>query len=180
MDDQTVIMIGFGCILALATGLGIVAAVQRMPAKPAPVEEEEEEAEAESAAPVAAASSSSKKKKKKKDKAEADDAERANLPVISVGTRCWHRQAKEWVIVAKVYYDDPPPYYAVTMSDGSERATVRARLDTQQEREAETAAAQRRDAEARAEAAAAELLAEEAKQPRRRPTSEGKGSKKKR
>ena len=57
--------------------------------------------------------------------------------------------------MAKVYYDDLPPYYSVTMSDGSERATIRARLETQEEREAEQAAASRREAEEKAEAAAA-------------------------
>lgn len=63
------------------------------------------------------------------------------------------------------------------MADGSERATVRARLDTQIEREALVAAAEKAAAEERANAAAAELLAaEEASQSRRKPTSEGKGS----
>ena len=122
---------------------------------------------------------SSKKKKRRSAKSVAEeDAARANLPEISLGARCWHRQAKEWVTIAKVYWDDLPPYYSVTMADGSERATVRARLDTQEEREEALAADARRVAEEKAEAAAAALLAEEAKQPRRKPTSEGRGSSK--
>ena len=49
------------------------------------------------------------------------DERRANLPELSMGTRCWHRQAESWVEVVKVYYDDLPPYYQVRMPDGSER-----------------------------------------------------------
>ena len=67
-----------------------------------------------------------------------------------------------------MYHDDLPPYYSVSMPDGSERATVRARLDTEEEHEAEAAAAERRAAEEKAEAAAAALLAEEERQPRRK------------
>ena len=80
----------------------------------------------------------------------------------------------------KVYYDDMPPYYAVRLDDGSERSTVRARLETRAERAAAEAAEQHAAAEARAAAAAAELLAEEeraakrAKEKPRRPTSGGK------
>ena len=78
----------------------------------------------------------------------------------------------------KVYYDDHPPYYSVQMLDGSERATVRARLETEEEHAAEVAATERAKAETAAETAAAALLAEEA-QPRRserRPqTSGGRG-----
>lgn len=72
---------------------------------------------------------------------------------------------------------DAPPQ--VRFADGTERATVRARLDTLEEHEAAKAAAERAAAEARAEAAAAELLREEASKPARRPTSDN-GKKKKR
>lgn len=46
----------------------------------------------------------------------------------------------------QVYYDDLPPYYTIRMPDGTERATVRARLETLEERKA--ADAERRRAEA--------------------------------
>ena len=95
-------------------------------------------------------------------------------PQIPFGAKCWHRQAGVVCEIVKVYFDDMPPYYQVRFADGSERATVRARLDTLEEHAAAVAAAERLEAENRAEAAAAALLAEEEK-PTRRPTSAGKG-----
>ena len=73
-----------------------------------------------------------------------------------------------------MYFDDLPPYYQVRFPDGTERATIRARLDTLEEHQAEREAEDRREAEKRAEAAAASLLAEEERKPQRRPTSEGR------
>jgi len=70
------------------------------------------------------------------------------------------------------------PLSQVRFADGTERATVRARLDTLEEHHAAKAEAERAAAEARAEAAAAELLREEASKPARRPTSDN-GKKKK-
>ena len=178
MDEQTVIMAAFSGILLLAAGIAGAVVYQRMPAKQTPTEIEEE--------PVVnvAASTSPGKKKKPKKKSDKDDDDddgtRSQLPPIAVGTKCWHRQAKQWVRIIKVYHDDLPPYYSVVMADGSERATVRARLDTEPERAAIVAVTERAEAEKRAEAAAAALLAEEAKP--RKPTSgsDSKGGAKKR
>ena len=175
-DDATIIMTALGAVLTLAAGLVGFGVWQRWPKKPPPEDSPPEEAADEE--PLAPSASSKKKKKRSAKSVAEEDAARANLPEISLGTRCWHRQAKEWVTIAKVYFDDLPPYYSVTMADGSERATVRARLDTQAEREESLAADARRVAEEKAEAAAAALLAEEAKEPRRKPTSEGRGSSK--
>ena len=103
-----------------------------------------------------------------------NDEVRNQLPPIPAGTRCWHRLQKVHVTIAKVYYDDPPPYYSVRFADGTERNTVRARLDTLEERAAELKAAELKAAEERAEAAAAALLAEEEqkqKQKGRKPKS---------
>ena len=175
-DDATIIMTALGAIMTLAAGLVGFGVWQRWPKKPPPEDSPPEEAADEE--PLAPSASSKKKKKRSAKSVAEEDAARANLPEISLGTRCWHRQAKEWVTIAKVYFDDLPPYYSVTMADGSERATVRARLDTQAEREESLAADARRVAEEKAEAAAAALLAEEAKEPRRKPTSEGRGSSK--
>ena len=175
MDEGTVVMVALGVIITLAASLGAVAVWQRMP-KSAP------RAEAEDDEPDDAGRSPSKKKNRsRRGKSSVsdnyiEDSARASLPEISVGTRCWHRQAKEWCKVCKVYYDNLPPYYSVTMADGAERATVRARLDTEEERNAIIAAEERAVAEERSDAAAAALLAEEEKEPRRKPISEGKGS----
>ena len=131
-------------------------------------------------APTAKASPSSKQRKtrqgkKKEDEAlKADEAARALLPPIAVGTKCWHAKLLEEVTIAKVYYDDPPPYYVVRCDDGSERNTVRGRLYTMEERAIELAAEKAREAEARANAAAEALLAEElqaSKGKRRKPSS---------
>lgn len=183
MDESTLIMLALGGILTLASGIGVAAFMQRMPPKRRSNADEEEVAEEdivdEEPAPHSSSSSSPKKKKKRSTKASGageDDEALGKRPEIRMGTKCWHRQAKSWCIVVKVYYDDLPPYYSVRMPDGAERATVRSRLDTQEERQAELAAIERREAEQRAEAAAAALLAEEAKAERRKPTSEGKGS----
>lgn len=129
-----------------------------------------------SAAAVGTNAAPKKPKRSKKKASGAGDEARANLPEIPVGTKCWHRQVREECVVLKVYYDDLPPYYAVRMADGTERSTVRARLETADERAAAAAEEAKREAELKAEAAAAELLAEEARSvQRRRPTSEGKG-----
>ena len=111
----------------------------------------------------------------------------ASRTSLSVGDKCWHRQAEQMVEVVRVYYDDLPPYYSVRMADGSERATVRQRLDSLEERRAIVADIERQNAERRADAAAAELLAEEDKAKRSKggskPSAEAaksKGSKKKR
>ena len=92
---------------------------------------------------------------------ETDDSKLAQREPIVVGTRCWHRSSSCEVVVIKVYYDDPPPYYSVRFADGTERNTIRARLDTLEERAAEEAAQREVEAESRAAAAAAALLAEE-------------------
>ena len=65
--------------------------------------------------------------------------------------------------VVSVYYDDPPPYYQVKHADGSERSTIRTRLETLEEHATAEAEAALRAAEERADAAAAELLADEAR-----------------
>eukprot|EP00325_Prymnesiales_sp_UTEX-LB-985_P020163 CAMPEP_0174752552 /NCGR_PEP_ID=MMETSP1094-20130205/102305_1 /TAXON_ID=156173 /ORGANISM="Chrysochromulina brevifilum, Strain UTEX LB 985" /LENGTH=145 /DNA_ID=CAMNT_0015958207 /DNA_START=67 /DNA_END=504 /DNA_ORIENTATION=+ len=90
-----------------------------------------------------------------------DEANRAERPVLRVGSRAWHRGLGVDVTVIKVYYDDLPPYYDIRLDDGSERATIRSKLDSQEEHEAEVAEAEHKAAEARAEACAAALLAEE-------------------
>ena len=147
---------------------------------------------------AAAATEQQRKKPKKRpkkaaaaahDEAEEDEATlSAALPELTVGQKVWHRQTGETVVVAKVYYDDLPPYYAVRTANGTERSTVRMRLETEDERAAAVAANELRAAEERAEAAAAELLAEEATaasrkgsgKPNSRPSSgrEAKGAKK--
>lgn len=170
-------MAGLGAVLTLAVSIGAVAMWQRRP-KPMPRKDDEEQDDEPAAAGTGSAS---KKKNRRRTKSSTasdviEDSARSELPEIAMGTRCWHRQAKQWVRVCKIYYDSLPPYYQVTMPDGSERATVRARLDTEEEHNALQAEAKRAEAEERAEAAAAALLAEEEKAPRRKPTSEGKGS----
>ena len=66
-----------------------------------------------------------------------EDARSAALPPLAEGVKCWHRQDKVQVTVIKVYYDDPPtPYYTIRMPNGTERATVRARLESNEERQA--------------------------------------------
>ena len=178
-QDDTIVMVLLGVVLTLAAGIGGAIVFQKRPTRPSRVPVEDESLAYEEPSTT----TSSAKKKKKKSKGGADDVideTRANLPVLSIGTKCYHRQAKEWCTVVKVFYDDMPPYYAVTFEDGSERATVRARLETAAEREAEKAAAERAEAEKRAAAAAAELLAEEAAQTRRKPTSGGDKKSKKR
>ena len=126
------------------------------------------------------------KPKTRRQAANEEEDRLASRPNLSVGDKCWHRQAEEIVEVVRVYYDDLPPYYSVRMADGSERATVRQRLDSLDERRALTADAERRQAEERAAAAAAALLAEEEKAEKRskpKTTSEGakgKSGKKKR
>lgn len=117
VDDATIIMCSLGGILTLACGLVVVGVAQRWPKKALPAAEATDDARAPDA-PAAAASSPSSKKKKKSSKSKAsaevtaEDEARASLPEIKVGTRCWHRQALEWCRVARVYYDDLPPYCA--------------------------------------------------------------------
>ena len=146
------------------------------------VKEKEKERKATSPAAAAATSSSvsaGKKKKPNRKPSKREEAALGNRPQLAFGSRVWHRQAEQMCEIVKVYFDDVPPYYQVRFDDGSERATVRARLDTLEERETERAAAERAEAEARAEAVAAELLREEAStKPPRRPTSDN-GKKKK-
>ena len=169
VDESTIVMVALGGILTLAGSLGVAVIWQRWPKAPPRAMADDEE-------PEVAGSPSKKKNRSRRNKSSAsdnyvEDSSRAKLPEIAVGTRCWHRQAKQWVKVCKVYYDDLPPYYSVTMADGSERATVRARLDTEEEHKAIVAEEERILAEEKSEAAAAALLAEEEKEPRRKPTS---------
>ena len=123
------------------------------------------------------------------DEAEVDEATlSAALPELAVGQKVWHRQTGEPVVVVQVYFDDLPPYYSVRPAGGgSERSTVRMRLETDEERAAAAAAKVLKAAEARAEAAAEELLREEAApvgrkggKPNSRPSSgrEARGTKK--
>ena len=64
----------------------------------------------------------------------------SQLSPLQLGDMCWHRVAKVVCHVVEIHYDDVPPYYTVKMpTDGSERATVRSRLETLEE--CETAAA---------------------------------------
>ena len=123
----------------------------------------------------------STRSRKKKAKAQAEEDELNHLPVIPQGVRCWRRRENELVEVVKVYYDDLPPYYTIRLGDGSERSTIRARLQTIEERAAADADAKRQAQDARAAAAAAELLAEEEREAavarRRRPSSSSKPKK---
>ena len=94
----------------------------------------------------------------------------------------WHKASNELVEVVKVHYEDPPPYYTVRTAAGLERSTIRTRLETVEERAAVAAAAELQAAEARADAFAAELLAEEAiegQRGKRKPNS-GRDKQKKR
>ena len=131
--------------------------------------------------PPSAPQQKKRRSNKKSQSGKSDDGlssnERAlsDRPPLAVGQKCWHRQAQQEVTILKVYYDDLPPYYAVAFPDGSERATVRARLDTFDEREAEAALEETRAAEARADAAAAALLAEEEAASKRPANSGGRG-----
>ena len=174
-----IVMIAFGMVLALATALLLAIVLQRRFQQKRVAELEVEEEPEPPVEPLPAAVTPKKKKARRKPGDDPpEEAARANLPEIKNGARCWHRKAKEWCRVVKVYYDDHPPYYSVQMADGSERATVRARLETEEEHAVEVAATERAKAEKAAEKAAAALLAEEA-QPRRserRPqTSGGRG-----
>jgi hypothetical protein len=49
---------------------------------------------------------------------------------LPVGCRCWYVDrdgARRVAVVKAVHYDDPPPYYTITI-DGKERSTVRSKL----------------------------------------------------
>jgi hypothetical protein len=98
-DSDQIIIAAFGTVLALAATIGAVAVWQRRPKQLTSADGESDDTAAEGE-PAAATTGSPKKKKKKagRDKGVADDPEdeaRASLPEIRVGTRCWHRQAKE-------------------------------------------------------------------------------------
>ena len=114
--------------------------------------------------------------------AEDETAVALSLPVLARGDRVWHKASNELVEVVKVHYEDPPPYYTVRTAAGLERSTIRTRLETVEERAAVAAAAELQAAEARADAFAAELLAEEAtagQRGKRKPNS-GRDKQKKR
>ena len=135
------------------------------------------------------AAKQTKKKRAKKASSEAappvaedETAVALSLPVLARGDRVWHKASNELVEVVKVHYEDPPPYYTVRTAAGLERSTIRTRLETVEERAAVAAAAELQAAEARADAFAAELLAEEAtagQRGKRKPNS-GRDKQKKR
>lgn len=134
------------------------------------------------------AAKQTKKKRAKKANSEAppvaedETAVALSLPVLARGDRVWHKASNELVEVVKVHYEDPPPYYTVRTAAGLERSTIRTRLETVEERAAVAAAAELQAAEARADAFAAELLAEEAtagQRGKRKPNS-GRDKQKKR
>ena len=114
--------------------------------------------------------------------AEDETAVALSLPVLARGDRVWHKASNELVEVVKVHYEDPPPYYTVRTAAGLERSTIRTRLETVEERAAVAAAAELQAAEARADAFAAELLAEEATEGQRgkRKPNSGRDKQKKR
>ena len=105
-------------------------------------------------APESPAATKSKKPRKRATKSSGpapdpdEDARSVALPPLAEGVKCWHRQEKVEVTVVKVYFDDPPPYYTIRMPDGTERATVRARLESKEERREAEEAAQREYEEA--------------------------------
>ena len=134
------------------------------------------------------AAKQTKKKRAKKASSEAppvaedETAVALSLPVLARGDRVWHKASNELVEVVKVHYEDPPPYYTVRTAAGLERSTIRTRLETVEERAAVAAAAELQAAEARADAFAAELLAEEATEGQRgkRKPNSGRDKQKKR
>ena len=169
--------VGAATIAATALALGLAAAFGRKATTTTTTP-----SEAAAAEEPAASSSSPKKKSKKKSSSNSEPAEPRsttrsatrtaaeeklnNRTPLPVGAKCWHRQSQQDCEVVKVYYDDPPPYYQVKFADGSERSTIRSRLDSAEEHSADIKDAELQQAEARAEAAAAELLAmEDSKRP---------------
>jgi LPXTG-motif cell wall-anchored protein len=171
---------------ALAALGALIFLRRRQPAAESPAAQQAEstatpqQAESSSKATETGEGSSSKSKgraskPRTRRQAHTEEEERlANRPQLKVGQRCWHRQVEAWCEVQKVYFDDLPPYYAVRMADGSERATIRQRLDDEAERAATLSNAERELAEQRADIVAAELLAEEEKTRRSASASKGK------
>ena len=174
--------VGAATVAATALALGLAAAFGRKATTTTTTPPE-----AAAAEEPAASSSSPKKKSKKKSSSNSEPAEPRsttrsatrtaaeeklnNRTPLPVGAKCWHRQSQQDCEVVKVYYDDPPPYYQVKFADGSERSTIRSRLDSAEERLADIKDAELQQAEARAEAAAAELLRME--DDSKRPASSG-------
>ena len=60
------------------------------------------------------------------------------LPVIPTGSKCWYEPVKGLemieVKILKVHYDDTPPYYTIELPDGTEKQTLRGRIDSLEER----------------------------------------------
>ena len=64
-----------------------------------------------------------------------DDGTKINCPAndnsgLKAGSKAWYKQSDGTRVICtivKVYYDDPPPYYAINL-DGQERSTVRDKL----------------------------------------------------
>ena len=174
--------VGAATVAATALALGLAAAFGRKATTTTTTPPE-----AAAAEEPAASSSSPKKKSKKKSSSNSEPAEPRsttrsatrtaaeeklnNRTPLPVGAKCWHRQSQQDCEVVKVYYDDPPPYYQVKFADGSERSTIRSRLDSAEEQPADIKDAELQQAEARAEAAAAELLRME--DDSKRPASSG-------
>ena len=54
------------------------------------------------------------------------------LPELRKGSRAWYtdvQSAQRLVVtIAKVHYDDPPPYYTISLPSGVERSTLRTKL----------------------------------------------------
>ena len=181
--DSSTWYVGAATVAATALALGLAAAFGRK-ASTTTITTPPEAAAAEE---PAASSSSPKKKSKKKSSSNSEPAEPRsttrsatrtaaeeklnNRTPLPVGAKCWHRQSQQDCEVVKVYYDDPPPYYQVKFADGSERSTIRSRLDSAEEHLADIKDAELQQAEARAEAAAAELLRME--DDSKRPASSG-------
>ena len=126
----------------------------------------------EASAPTGAVpepASPAKKVRKRRSKAKQspvshEETAAAERQPLARGEQCWHSKLNVMCEVTQVYHDDPEsPYYVVrSLDDGSERNSVRARLQTLEERAAAVAVADAQDAADRADANAGALVAEEA------------------
>jgi serine/threonine protein kinase/Ca2+-binding EF-hand superfamily protein len=63
--------------------------------------------------------------------AEEQAAQVAALAELPKGSRAWYTGAegvRSLVTITTVHYEEPPPYYTITLEDGTERSTVRTKL----------------------------------------------------
>lgn len=170
-------------VTATAVGLPIAMLARRWLVRKEDTADTREDAAAVASAesPVPAPQKAKPKRRKAKassgtDAAADDHAEvdEASMPVIPVGSECWHRASQQVVSVVKVHYDDLPPYYTIRFADGAEKGTVRSKLETAEERQAAEKRVAEQRAQAVADAMAAELIAEEANATRRKQGKRGR------